>query len=164
MKLKTISMIVLSLLMICGTVTAGNAKGRNGQMAVGTVVATDLEVTVQAFEDQAGQKPIANGSTVFDKTAVWVRFTVRNKGFVKADRFVYKAMVYQNGTKTADPMAETITLESNQTKTLPMIKLNISSRTEQISARMIADIGDFVKETNELNNRMELNFCITNSY
>ena len=159
MKLKTFSMMALSLL-IGGAMLAGDAKGRTE----GAAVTADLEVMAQAFEDQDGRKPIAGGSTIFDKSEVWLRFVVVNRGLGNAGRFTYKAVIYQNGVKTANPAAETIALESQQSKTLPLVKLNISGRGEQISARLIADIGNFVKETDEANNKMEMSFQVANNF
>jgi subtilase family serine protease len=101
---------------------------------------------------------------VFDKSFVWARFTVSNKGLAKADKFTFKAVVYQNVAKTADTAAETITLEPNQSRTLPMIKVNTLGRSEQIRARMITDIGNFVKEANEANNKMEMSLQVANNF
>ena len=160
-KLKTFSTMALSLL-IGGATLVGDAKGRTRSVAFPK--AADLEAMVQIFEDQEGQKPIPNGAQVFDKPFVWARFTVSNKGLAKADRFTFKAVIYQNGAKAMDPAAETITLEANQTKALPMMKMDTLGRSEQISARMIADLGNFVKETNESNNKMEMSFQIANNF
>jgi subtilase family serine protease len=161
MKLKTFSTMALSLL-IGGATLVSDAKGRTE--SVSAVAASDLEVTVQAFEDEFGQRPIANGSTAFDKSAVWMSFTVKNKGLGNAGKFTFKAMIYQNGGRTAAPAAETITLESHQSRTLPMVRINTLGRSEQISARMIADIGNFIKETNEANNKMEMSFRVANNF
>ncbi len=164
MKLKTISTMALSLL-IGGATLVSDAKGRTESApAVASMAASDLEVTVQAFEDEFGQRPIANGSTAFDKSAVWMSFTVKNKGLGNAGKFTFKALVYQNGARAVDPAAETITLESHQSRTLPMVRVNTLGRSEKISARMIADIGNFIKETNEANNKMEMSIKVANNF
>lgn len=160
MKLKTISMMALSLL-IGGASLVGDAKGRTGGVAD---QAADLEAMVQVFEDQDGQKPISDGAKVFNKSFVWARFTVANKGLARADRFTLKAVIYLNDVKAADPAAETITLEPHQSRELPMVKINTLGRGEQISARMIADLGNFVRETNEANNKMEMKFQVENNF
>lgn len=164
MKLKTYSKMALSLL-IGGVTLVGDVKGRTeGAPAMAPIAVPDLEVTVQAFEDEFGQKPIANGSTVFEKAAIWMSFMVKNKGVGNAGKFTFKAVVYQNGARTAAPAAETITLGPYQSRALPMVRINTSGRREQISARMIADIGNFIKETNEANNKMEMSFRVANDF
>lgn len=160
MKLKTFTTLALSLL-VGGATLVGDAKGRTESAPTAQ---TDLEVTVQAFEDESGQKPIASDSTVFGKSFVWVKFSVKNRGLGNADKFTFKAVVYQNGAKTASPAAETVTLESYQSQTLPIMKISTAGRSERITARIIADIGNFVKETDESNNKMEMNFTVANNF
>ncbi len=167
LKLKTVSMMALSLL-LGGMTLVGDAKGRTNApitTSAGTDLAgVDLETMVQAFEDQEGLKPIAGGSTVSGQPFIWVRFTVKNNGLENAGKFTSKAVVYHNGIKITDPVAETMTLNALQSRTLPMVRINTAGRSGPISAVLVADLGNFVKETNESNNKAETSFNVANKF
>lgn len=162
MKFKLVSLMVLSLL-LGGMMLAGDAKGLTNAPTTASA-GTDLEVKVQAFEDQEGLKPIADGSTVPGQPYVWLRFTVKNNGLENADKFTSKVVVYHNGIKMTDPMAETMTLDALQSRTLPMVRLNTAGRVGRINVVLLADIGNFVRETNESNNKIEMSFNVANSF
>ncbi len=162
MKLKLVSLMALPLL-LGGMILAGDAKGRTHAPTTASA-GTDLEVTVQAFEDQEGLKLIPDGSTVTGQPYVWVRFSIKNNGLDDAGKFTSKAVIYHNGIKMTDPVTETMTIESLQSKTLPMVRLNTAGRAGRINAVLLADLGNFVKETNESNNKIEMSFNVANDF
>jgi len=47
----------------------------------------DLEVSIAAFEDQAGTKPLPNGVDFGGCYSAWVRFTIKNNGGLQAKNF-----------------------------------------------------------------------------
>lgn len=122
-------------------------------------VLPDLEVKVEAFEDAACTQPkaIANNGSIF-QDAAWVRFTIKNKGAVAAANFVYKGVIDVDGNKVYNPDAAKMTLEANQTKQFPPVMVKLGGITDIVTVKLLADIGNFIKETNEQNNIASFKF------
>ena len=118
-------------------------------------VAPDIEVKIEMFEDKACTKPIANGANLSysgGAPAAFVRFTLRNNVNVKTESFTYKRVIERDGVKVFDPAAEKMSLGGKETKVFPVEQVYFSGTSNTVEARILADIGNLVKETNEANN------------
>jgi len=115
----------------------------------------DISVKIEMFEDAAGTKPIPNGSNLSysgGAPAAFVRFTLSNSNSVATGNFTYKRVIYRNGVKVFDPPAATISLAKNGVMVFPMEKVYFNGNSNTVEAKILADIGNLVKETNETNN------------
>lgn len=156
--------IVGAFMAVMALSAAAFAQGNNGQMYTGPVkvvpnptILPDLEVKIEAFEDAACTKAIANNGTMFQTTA-WVRLTIKNKGAVAADNFTFKGVIDVDGNKVYDPAAAKMSIPANQSKQLGVVKVPLGGITDVVTAKLLADIGNFVKETNETNNSATFKF------
>ena len=160
MNFKKFTMIAFALCVTLAASVAAYAQGNgNGVVAPkpGTLtVAPDIEVKIEMFEDQACTKVIPNGANLSfsgGAPAAYVHFTMRNKvNGVKAENFTYKRVIERDGVKVVDPPAEKITLNGGETKTFPVERVYFSGTSNTVEARILADIGNFVKELSETNN------------
>jgi subtilase family serine protease len=162
MKIK--KMIVGAFLMVMAISAAAFAQGNNNPAvyngpvkAVNVMILPDLEVKIEAFEDAACTKAIANNGYMFE-SAAWVRLTIKNKGAVAAENFTYKGVIDVDGNKVYNPDAAKMTLAANQSKQLAVVKVPLGGTTDVVTAKLLADIGNFVKETNEANNSATFKF------
>lgn len=138
---------------------SNNPAVYNGPVKVvpNPMVLPDLEVKVEAFEDAACTKAIPNNGFMFE-TLAWVRLTIKNKGAAAAENFTYKGVIEVDGNKVYDPAAAKMTIAANQSKQLGVIKVQLGGTTDVVTAKLLADIGNFVKETNESNNSATFKF------
>jgi hypothetical protein len=127
------------------TVYTGPVKAAN------VALLPDLEAKVEAFEDAACTKPIANNGQIF-QTLAWVRLTIKNKGPVTSGSFIYKGVIDVDGNKVYNPDAATMTIPANQSKQIAVVKVPLGGTTDVVTAKLLADIGDGVKETTNSNN------------
>jgi subtilase family serine protease len=121
------------------------------------VLLPDLEVKVEAFEDAACTKAIANNGYIFQTTA-WVRMTIKNKGAAAAENFVFKGVIDVDGNKVYNPDAAKLTIPANQSKQIAVVKVPLGGTTDVVTAKLLADIGNFIKESNESNNIASVKF------
>jgi hypothetical protein len=157
MNFKKFAMIAFAL---CVTLLASSATYAQGNGTISAkpltlTAAPDIEVKIEMFEDKACTKPIANGANLSysgGAPAAFVRFTMRNKVGIKAENFTYKRVIERDGVKVFDPAAEKISLNGNEVKTFPVEMVYFSGTSNTVEARILADIGNFVKELNETNN------------
>lgn len=158
MNMKKLTMIAFAL---CVTLLASAGAYAQGTATIsakpGTLtVAPDIEVKIEMFEDAACTKVIPNGANLSfsgGAPAAYVRFTMRNKvNGVKAENFTYKRVIERDGVKVVDPPAEKITLNGGETKVFAVERVYFSGTSNTVEARMLADIGNFVKELDETNN------------
>ncbi|MFN0121727.1 MAG: CARDB domain-containing protein [Blastocatellia bacterium] len=166
MNTRKFTNIALSLSLSLITVIGAFAQQQQGPTAIaqGTVVANpnlqvaaDLEVKIEVFEESNGAKPIPQGASLpysGGAPSSYVRFTIKNKGAAKAENFTYKMVVNRDGIKVHDPAAAQITLNPGESKVFPLVKVGLPGTTNEMEAKVLADIGNFVKETNEQNNSM----------
>ena len=118
-------------------------------------VAQDIEAKVEMFEDSACTKPIPNGANlVFSggAPAAYVRFTLKNNVNVKTDNFTFKRVIERDGVKVFDPAASQLSLNAHEVKVFPAERVYFSGTSNTVEGRILADIGNFIKETNEGNN------------
>ena len=157
MNFKKISMLAFALCVTLLASTAAFAQSA-GQISAnpGTLtVAPDIEVKIEMFEDKACTKPIANGASLSysgGAPAAFVRFTLRNNVGVKTDSFTFKRVIERNGVKVFDPAASQLALNANEVKVFPAEMVYFSGTSNTVEARILADIGNFIKEKNESNN------------
>ncbi len=156
MNMKKFSMTAFALFVTMLASSAAFAQGGTiSTKPVSLTLAPDIEVQIEMFEDQLGQKPIPNGANLSysgGAPAAYVRFTLREKAGVVASNFTYKRVIERNGVKVFDPPAEKMTLTAKQVKVFPIEKVYFSGTSNTVEARILADIGNFVPETNETNN------------
>jgi hypothetical protein len=159
-------MIVASLALTCVFGAAASDQKKNqaptspntgiSAESVKTLMPPDIEVKVEAFDGQG--KAISNGNYIGDATGSSVRFTIKNNSNTPTGNFTYK-MVASNGTsKLYDPPAAQLSLNAKEVKVFPMVKLSHADKNYAISARILADIGNLVKESNEANNKGEVKY------
>lgn len=157
--------IVGAVMAVMALSAAAFAQGNNNpavytgpvKVAPNVMILPDLEVKVEAFEDAACTKAIANNGYMF-QTMAWVRLTIKNKGAVAAENFTYKGVIEVDGNKVYDPAAAKMTIAANQSKQLGVVKVQLGGITDVVTAKLLADIGNFVKETNESNNSATFKF------
>lgn len=124
-------------------------------------ITPDLEVTIEAFENANGTGKINNGgTTVYSGGGPknYVRFTIKNKGAVKAENFTYKMVVRCNGNKVYDPPATQLSLNAGETKVFPLVPVTLAGITNNVEADMLANIMRLMKEDNMANNKAEFKF------
>jgi hypothetical protein len=117
----------------------------------------DIEAKVEAFEDAALTKPIANNGSTANLTVTYVRLSVRNKGAVKAENFVVSGAVRCNDNvvyKTPDLMK--MTLNPNQTQVIQVAKVQFNGTTNKVTASLVTNVMKFVPETNMANNTSKI--------
>lgn len=120
----------------------------------------DLACTITATGPDS--KPITNGGSVSTASGgayATVTFHLTNKGAAGSGPFWLKRVVRINGSKMYDPPAEQLTLKAHETKHFPFSKTFLSP-TEDWKATILADIGDFVDETDETNNKATFAFTV----
>jgi hypothetical protein len=165
MKIKFFALMTMALVALTMTLGVG-AQKKNDRPQTSPVVEPvngpavmkvlpDIEVTVEAFDAQG--KKIPNGGYIGDNTGSKVRFTIKNKAAAETGQFTYKMVVSVNDTKTYDPPAAQLNLAANATKVFET-NVSHSDKQNQMSARILADIGNLVKETNEGNNKAEIKY------
>ena len=157
MNFKKITMLAFTLCVTLMASTAAFAQ-RTGQITAnpGTLtVAQDVEVKIEMFEDKNCTKPIPNGANLSysgGAPAAFVRFTLRNNVGVKTDSFTFKRVIERDGVKVFDPAASQLSLNAHEVKVFPAEMVYFSGTSNTVEARILADIGNFIKETNETNN------------
>ncbi|HWQ33950.1 MAG TPA: CARDB domain-containing protein [Blastocatellia bacterium] len=122
-------------------------------------VLPDIEVKIEASENASMTPLLNNGSSLPVQGAkIYVRFTIKNTGAVKAENFTYKMVIERDGLKVYDPAAAKLTLNANETKTFPPVEVSLPGHTNVVDARILADIGNLVQEKNEQNNKATFKF------
>jgi len=124
----------------------------------------DVRATIEAFDDQSLTGVIPNGSSSPRPARSYVRFTVKNIGTAEAKNFTFKAVVRLNGAKVFDPPAETISLIPGRSKTFVATIIHNTPGSKTVEAKLLADIGNFVKESNETNNLAEYKYTVQNVF
>jgi hypothetical protein len=156
MNFKKITMLAFALCVTLMASTAAFAQGAQISAKPGSLtIAPDIEVKIEMFEDQACTKSIANGASLSyggGAPAAFVRFTLRNNVGVKTDSFTFKRVIERNGVKVFDPAASQMALNANEVKVFPAERVYFSGTSNTVEARILADIGNFIKETSETNN------------
>jgi hypothetical protein len=155
---------VLMLSLVLGALSPAWAGNRlpAGPVKSGFELFPDLEVKIEAFEDAACTKPIANGGETNyggGAPANYVRLSVKNKGPVKATNFILNYAVRRDGVDIFKPaQALRLSLESGATKVFPLVKVQLTGITNEISATILANIGGTVPEPNKSNNLIKFSF------
>lgn len=157
MKIK--KMIVGAFISVMALSAAAFAQGHNNpavyngpvKVVSNAAILPDLEAKIEAFEDAACTKPIANNGSMF-QTLAWVRLTIKNKGAVPSGSFLYKGMIDVDGNKVYNPDPASMSLAANQSKQIGVIKVLLGGTTDVVTAKLLADVGDGVKETTNSNN------------
>jgi subtilase family serine protease len=113
----------------------------------------DLAVSIQAT-DGAG-KPIAQGQTITYANAQKhnIRLIITNNGAGKAMNFHLGMAVRRNGVSVFTHPGEPVTLGPGQSKIFDA-QVDIPAGTNNILARLVADTGNLIQESNENNNTM----------
>lgn len=156
-------MIIGAFISVMALSAAAFAQGNNATAHVGSVkvanaaILPDLEAKIEAFEDAACTKPIANNGYMF-QTLAWVRLTIKNKGAVATGNFTYKGVIDVDGNKVYNPDAAQMSLGANQSKQIGVIKVQLGGTTDVVTAKLLADIGNFVQETTDSNNIANFKF------
>ncbi|MFN7927814.1 MAG: hypothetical protein U0Y68_07685 [Blastocatellia bacterium] len=163
MTTKKITTFILTTLFTLSAVLALSAQPQAVKpVKPGTLEITpDLEVTIEAFENANGTGKISNGgTTVYSGGAPknYVRFTIKNKGSVKAENFTYKMVVRCNGNKVYDPPAEKLSLNAGESKSFPLVPVTLAGITNNVEADILANIMRLMKEENMANNKAEFKF------
>jgi hypothetical protein len=155
MKSKFFTLMIAATLAL--TCILGAASAQNiSTGGVKTLMPPDIEVMVEAFDAQG--KSIKNGNYIGDDTGSSVRFTIKNNSNTPTGNFTYKMVATNGTTKIYDPPAAQLSLNAKEVKVFPMVKLSHALKHNDIAARILADIGNFVKESNESNNKAEINY------
>lgn len=160
-KMMTIAMTVILIASTVLSITAQPQRGGISASPANLEVTADLEVTIEAFENSNGTGKISNGGlTSYSGGGPknYVRFTIKNKGPVKAENFTYKMVVRCNGLKVYDPPAAQLSLNPGETKTFPLAEVVLASTTNDVQASILANIGKLMKEANMTNNKAEFKF------
>lgn len=159
---KMITFILTTILTIGAVLSVAAQTDRVQAPKPGTLQLTpDLEVTIEAFENANATGKINNGgTTVYSGGAPknYVRFTIKNKGSVKAENFTYKMVVKCNGVKVFDPAATQLSLNAGESKTFPIVPVNLAGITNNVEADILANIMKLMKEDNMSNNKAEFKF------
>ena len=158
-------MIVSAFIAVMALSAAALAQGNNNpavyngpvKAVTNVTILPDLEAKIEAFEDAACTKPIANNGQIF-QTLAWVRLTIKNKGAVPSGSFIYKGMIDVDGNKVYNPDAAQMSLAANQSKQIGVIKVQLGGTTDVVTAKLLADIGNFVQETTDSNNIANFKF------
>src|SRR5262245_35255772 len=155
MNFKKFSMIAFALVATSIATSAAFAQTAGTPQITPLRVAPDISVKIEMFEDQGGTKPIPNGANLSysgGAPAAYVRFTLSNSNATHTGNFTYKRVIYRNGVKVVDPPAATISLAKGEVKVFPMEQVYFSGTSNTVEAKILADIGNLVKETIETNN------------
>src|SRR5262245_23451770 len=156
MNFKKFSMIAFAMIATSFATSAAFAQsGETAQITPILKVAPDISVKIEMFEDAGATKPIPNGANLSyggGAPAAFVRFTMSNSNLTQTGNFTFKRVIYRNGVKVVDPPAASITLAKGEVKVFPMEKVYFSGTSNTVEAKILADIGNFVKETVETNN------------
>src|SRR5215813_13021038 len=158
MNFKKFSMIAFALVATSIATSAAFAQTGGTQispMPLPRLAPPDISVKIEMFEDQGCTKPMPNGSDLSytgGAPAAFVRFTLSNSNSQNTGNFTYKRVIYRNGAKVVDPPAATITLAKGEVKVFPVEKVYFNGTSNTVEAKILADIGNLVKETNEMNN------------
>ena len=158
MNFKKFSMIAFALVATSIATSAAFAQAGGTPVTpvpVPRLAPPDISVKIEMFEDAAGQKPIPNGANLSytgGAPAAFVRFTLSNSNSQNTGNFTYKRVIYRNGVKVIDPPAATISLAKGEVKVFPMEQVYFSGTSNTVEAKILADIGNLVKETIETNN------------
>jgi hypothetical protein len=114
----------------------------------------DLRCSIQAFEDAAGMKPVANGQQLAyggGAPKLYVRVVLENAGKGDAKNFDTSVSI-KNGGINAFSAAETLTIPGGLAKMYPLVPVNLPGTTNKVVAKISADTGSDVSEFNESNN------------
>lgn len=152
-------MIIGAFISVMALSAAALAQGNNNpavytgpvKVVSNLEVLPDLEAKIEAFEDAACTKPITNNGSMF-QTLAWVRLTIKNKGAAASGSFLYKGMIDVDGNKVYNPDPAQMSLAANQSKQIGVIKVLLGGTTDVVTAKLLADVGDGVKETTNSNN------------
>ena len=123
-----------------------------------SIVKPDLSCSIKAVGPE-GQTIDDGGSVASgpDGSDVQINFVVTNPSSARSGQFWLRPCVRINGEKAYDPPVEMINLEPGGSWTH-----EFSGRTgapvEEWRASLLADINDFVDESNERNNQAVLSF------
>lgn len=161
---KTVFAMFSSIILATALIVTALAQGQTAQSPQVIQLAPDIEVEVAAFPQQSAGlfTRIQNGSSQPGLTSSWVRFTIRNKSNTPTGNFTYKMVARDGQTKLYDPPAAQLSLNGKEEKVFPLVKLNHDGKSFAISASLLADIGNFVKESNESNNKHEVKYTGSN--
>jgi hypothetical protein len=168
MKLNKMINFALTMGLTMGALTVGTAlaqKVEGVKMApinTNLAITPDLEVKIEAFEDEACTKPISNGgSTVYSggAPANFVRLSVKNKGAVKAENFPLTYAVRRSGVDVfKTPELLKLTLNPNESKVFPVVKVQLVGVTNEVTASIVANMMKIMPEANMNNNNAKFKF------
>ena len=117
----------------------------------------DLACSIKAIGPQ-GQIPNGGSAAVSAHGGATVEFWAKNNALVPG-KFMWKGVVYRDGQKVQpDPPAAWITLKAGELRKVGTQQVAFGYPSSQIEARMLVDIGNFIDETNESNNKANLKF------
>jgi CARDB protein len=122
----------------------------------------DIRAKIFAFSDPNFRNDILNLQTLGPLGKSFVRFTISNNGPGQATNFTYKAVVRLNGVKVFDPPTATITLNPGQSITFVTPIVHNASGQNKVEAKLLADIGNFVTEIDEVNNSRTFTYTVIN--
>jgi len=63
--------------------------------------------------------------------------------------------IRHNNVKVYDPPAAQMTLDGGESKSFPLVMVDLRGSRNEVKASILADIGNFIKESNESNNSAE---------
>ena len=162
MKLTKLMNFALTLGLTMGALTVGSALAQQRTETIkatpiaNLTVTADLEVKIEAFEDAACTKPIANGGVTLysgGAPANYVRLSVKNKGPVKAENFPLSYAVRRSGMDVyKTPELLKLSLNPNEVKVFPVVKVQLIGTTNDISAGIVANPMKLMPEANMSNN------------
>ena len=167
MKLNKLMNFALTMGLTMGALTVGTALAQRPETIKAAPVTSlnvtaDLEVKIEAFEDAACTKPISNGGvTVYSGggPANYVRLSVKNKGAVKAENFPLAYAVRRSGVDVyKTPEVLKLSLNPNETKVFPVVKVQLVGTTNDVAASIIANQMKMMPEANMTNNTAKFNF------
>ena len=121
----------------------------------------DLESKVEVFEDAACTKPVPNGANTPSSggsPSFYVRLSVKNKSTVQAENFKLSYSVRRSGTDIfKTPGLLSLSLNANETKVFPVVQVQLSGTTNEVTAQMAANPMKLMPEDNTSNNVAKIN-------
>jgi hypothetical protein len=157
--MKTLKLLSIASLLMLGAfattseATAALPTARRAARPGPLTYKPDLRCSIQAFEDAAGMKPVANGQALAyggGAPKLYVRVVLENAG--KADAKNFKNSVSIKNGYTAFSADETLTIPAGLAKIYPLVQVNLPGKSNTVVAKITADTGSHVSETSEANN------------
>lgn len=115
----------------------------------------DLTCEIKFYEDAAGTTPVVNGYSQAGK--VWAKFTVRNVGNATAPTFKVARKVMKNAQPMLNIPTTSMSLTSGQSKSLPLVPIELGCGCANYIAVMSVDVGDGRTRTGDVAEKDETN-------